>query len=48
MIQGRVPPLENLPRILKRRVCSKMIREDEESPLENNISLKCIVKKNTR
>jgi hypothetical protein len=34
MIQGKIPPLVNLPRILTRRVCSKMIQEDEEPPLE--------------
>jgi hypothetical protein len=33
MIQGKIPPLENLPRILT-RVCSRMIQEDEEPPLE--------------
>jgi hypothetical protein len=39
MIQGKVPPLVNLPRVLKDMVCLKMIKEDEESPIENNINL---------
>jgi hypothetical protein len=32
--QGKISPLVNLPRILTRRVCSRMIQEDEEPPLE--------------
>jgi hypothetical protein len=39
MMQGKVPPLVNLSRVLKNRVYLKIIKEDEESPLENNINL---------
>jgi len=39
MIQGKVLALVNLPRVFKNRVCLKMIKEDEESPIENNINL---------
>jgi hypothetical protein len=33
MNEGKISPLETLPRILKRD-CSRMIQEDEEPPLE--------------
>jgi len=34
MIQGNIPPLVNLPRVLTRGLAQKMIQEDQEPPLE--------------